>query len=53
MAVDDQLHGHGLGTILLERLALLAIDRASRKLWAITHARQSGNAKCLPHPVSP
>ncbi|HNL89934.1 MAG TPA: GNAT family N-acetyltransferase, partial [Nitrospira sp.] len=24
MAVDDRLHGHGLGTILLERLALLA-----------------------------
>ena len=38
MAVDDQLHGHGLGTILLERLALLAIRQGFTKLWAITHA---------------
>ena len=38
MAVDDRLHGHGLGTILLERLALLAIRHGFTKLWAITHA---------------
>ena len=38
MAVDDALHGHGLGTILLERLALLAIRQGFTKLWAITHA---------------
>jgi len=38
MAVDDHLHGHGLGTILLERLALLAIRHGFTKLWAITHA---------------
>ena len=38
MAVDDHLHGHGLGTILLERLALLAIRQGFTKLWAITHA---------------
>lgn len=38
MAVDDQLHGHGLGTILLERLALLAIRHGFTRLWAITHA---------------
>lgn len=38
MAVDDQLHGHGLGTILLERLALLAVRNGFTKLWAITHA---------------
>ncbi|MGC3973428.1 MAG: GNAT family N-acetyltransferase [Nitrospira sp.] len=38
MAVDDELHGHGLGTILLERLALLAIRQGFTKLWAITHA---------------
>ncbi|MCS6328316.1 MAG: GNAT family N-acetyltransferase [Nitrospira sp.] len=38
MAVDDRLHGHGLGTILLERLALLAVRHGFTKLWAITHA---------------
>lgn len=38
LAVDDELHGHGLGTILLERLALLAIRHGFSKLWAITHA---------------
>ena len=38
LAVDDRLHGHGLGTILLERLALLAIRHGFTKLWAITHA---------------
>lgn len=38
MAVDDRLHGHGLGTILLERLALLAIRHGFTKLWAMTHA---------------
>ncbi len=38
LAVDDQLHGHGLGTILLERLALLAVRHGFSKLWAVTHA---------------
>ncbi|MDR4478204.1 MAG: GNAT family N-acetyltransferase [Nitrospira sp.] len=38
MAVDDRLHGHGLGTILLERLALLAIRHGFTRLWAVTHA---------------
>lgn len=38
LAVDDRLHGHGLGTILLERLALLAIRHGFTRLWAITHA---------------
>jgi acetyl coenzyme A synthetase (ADP forming)-like protein len=38
LAVDDRLHGHGLGTILLERLALLAIRHGFTKLWAVTHA---------------
>ena len=38
MAVDDQLHGHGLGTLLLERLSLLAIRHGFTRLWAITHA---------------
>lgn len=38
MAVDDALHGKGLGTLLLERLALLAIQHEFTRLWAVTHA---------------
>lgn len=38
MAVDDGFHGKGLGTLLLERLALLAIRRGFTRLWAVTHA---------------
>jgi len=38
MAVDDAFHGKGLGTLLLERLALLAIRHGFTRLWAITHA---------------
>lgn len=37
MAVDDDFHGNGLGTILLERLAMLAIHRGFTRLWAVTH----------------
>jgi len=38
MAVDDTFHGKGLGTLLLERLALLAIHHGFTRLWAVTHA---------------
>ena len=38
MAVDDDFHGKGLGTILLERLAMLAVHRGFTRLWAVTHA---------------
>ncbi|NGZ10824.1 MAG: GNAT family N-acetyltransferase [Nitrospira sp. LK70] len=38
MAVDDAFHGKGLGTLLLERLALPAIRYGFTKLWAVTHA---------------
>jgi acetyl coenzyme A synthetase (ADP forming)-like protein len=38
MAVDDDFHGKGLGTILLERLAMLAIHRGFTRLWAVTHS---------------
>lgn len=38
MAVDDAFHGKGLGTLLLERLALLAIHHGFSRLWAVTHA---------------
>lgn len=37
LAVDDRLRGHGLGTVLLERLALLAIRHGFRRFWAVTH----------------
>ena len=35
-AVDDQFQGRGLGTQLLERLALLAIRRGFTRFWAVT-----------------
>jgi acetate---CoA ligase (ADP-forming) len=38
MAVDDDFHGKGLGTILLERLGMLAIHRGFTRLWAVTHS---------------
>ena len=38
MAVDDAFHGKGLGTLLLERLALLAVRQGYVRLWAVTHA---------------
>jgi acetyl coenzyme A synthetase (ADP forming)-like protein len=38
MAVDDLFHGKGLGTLLLERLALVAIRHSFTHLWAVTHA---------------
>jgi acetyl coenzyme A synthetase (ADP forming)-like protein len=37
-AVDDAFHGKGLGTLLLERLALLAVRHGFTRLWAVTHA---------------
>ena len=37
MAVDDRFHGKGLGTLLLERLALVAIRQGFTRLWAVTH----------------
>ncbi|HXG08217.1 MAG TPA: GNAT family N-acetyltransferase [Gemmataceae bacterium] len=37
-AVDDALQGKGLGTLLLERLALLAARQGFRRFWAVTHA---------------
>jgi acetyl coenzyme A synthetase (ADP forming)-like protein len=37
-AVDDVLHGKGLGTLLLERLALLAVRNGFTQFWAVTHA---------------
>jgi acetyl coenzyme A synthetase (ADP forming)-like protein len=36
-AVDDAFHGKGLGTLLLERLALLAARHGFTRFWAVTH----------------
>src|SRR5262249_23657798 len=37
-AVDDALQGKGMGTLLLERLALLAVRHGFTRFWAVTHA---------------
>src|SRR5262245_61317500 len=37
-AVDDAFQGKGLGTLLLERLALLAVRHGFTHFWAVTHA---------------
>lgn len=36
MAVADAFHGKGLGTLLLERLALLAVRNGFTRFWALT-----------------
>ena len=36
MAVHDDFQGKGIGTLLLERLALLAVRHGLRRFWAIT-----------------
>ena len=38
LAVDDAFHGKGIGTILVEHLALLAVRHGFTQLWAVTHA---------------
>jgi acetyl coenzyme A synthetase (ADP forming)-like protein len=35
-AVDDSIHGKGLGTLLLERLALVAARHGFERFWALT-----------------
>jgi len=37
-AVDDAFQGMGLGTFLLERLAILAVQNGFTRFWALTHA---------------
>ena len=38
MAVDDAFRGKGLGTLLLERLALVAVRHGIQHFWAVTQA---------------
>ena len=37
LSVDDAFQGKGIGTLLLERLALLAVANGFRRFWAVTH----------------
>jgi acetyl coenzyme A synthetase (ADP forming)-like protein len=37
LAVEDPLHGQGLGSLILERLAVLAVHHGIRHFWAVTH----------------
>jgi acetate---CoA ligase (ADP-forming) len=41
-AVDDSLQGRGIGTQLLERLALLAIRHGFTRFWAVTEVDNRG-----------
>jgi acetyl coenzyme A synthetase (ADP forming)-like protein len=36
-AVEDAFHGKGLGSLLLERLAQLAVNHGITHFWAVTH----------------
>jgi acetyl coenzyme A synthetase (ADP forming)-like protein len=38
LAVDDAFHGKGIGSLLLERLALLAVSHGITRFWAVTHS---------------
>ena len=42
VAVDDKFQDKGLGTLLLERLALLAVSNGFLRLWAVTSAENQG-----------
>jgi acetyl coenzyme A synthetase (ADP forming)-like protein len=41
-AVDDAFQGKGIGTLLLERLALLAVQNGFTRFWAVTQADNRG-----------
>jgi acetyl coenzyme A synthetase (ADP forming)-like protein len=40
-SVDDLFQGKGLGTLLLERLAVLAANNGFQRFWAITHVHNN------------
>lgn len=39
--VDDAFQGKGLGTLLLERLAVVAANNGFQRFWAITHVQNT------------
>jgi acetyl coenzyme A synthetase (ADP forming)-like protein len=41
-AVEDAFQGKGLGSLLLERLALLAVRQGFTRFWAVTHVDNRG-----------
>jgi len=41
MAVNDSLQRKGIGTLLLERLALIAVAHGLRRFWAVTMAENT------------
>ena len=40
LAVDDAFQGKGVGTLLLERLALLAVRHDFQRFWGCDHGRE-------------
>jgi acetyl coenzyme A synthetase (ADP forming)-like protein len=49
MAVEDHFQGKGIGSHLLERLALLAARAGFTRFWAITHADNRGMIDVFRH----
>lgn len=49
MAVEDAFQGRGLGTLLVERLALLAVRHGITHLWALTMADNQRVIEVLRH----
>ncbi|HSU88487.1 MAG TPA: GNAT family N-acetyltransferase, partial [Terriglobia bacterium] len=49
MAVEDSFQGKGLGTLLLERLALLAVRAGFTRFWAITQSDNRGMIDVFRH----
>jgi acetyl coenzyme A synthetase (ADP forming)-like protein len=49
MAVEDRFQGKGIGTHLLERLALLAARGGFTRFWAITHTDNRGMIEVFRH----
>jgi acetyl coenzyme A synthetase (ADP forming)-like protein len=49
MAVEDRFQGKGIGTHLLERLALLAARAGFTRFWAITHFDNRGMIDVFRH----
>ena len=49
MAVEDRFQGKGIGTHLLERLALLAARAGFTRFWAVTHLENRGMVEVFRH----
>lgn len=48
-AVEDRFQGKGIGTHLLERLALLAVRAGFSRFWAVTYAENRGMIEVFRH----